>query len=234
MTEPATFRNSDGVVVITMDDGKANAMSLAMQQSIHQGLDAAQAESTPVVLEGRPGVFSGGFDLKTLASGGQPAVDMLRGGMDLALRLLEFPTPVVAASTGHAMAMGIFILTSCDYRIGVGGQYRYSANEVAIGMTMPWSAIEILRQRLTPTAVSRAVLFAETFTPDNAVQHGVLDEVTDADVLHSRAVEFARALSALDPRAHADSKKRLRHDACAAIRAGLERDDVGWVKQFLG
>ena len=134
MTEPATFRNSDGVVVITMDDGKANAMSLAMQQSIHRGLDAAQAESTPVVLEGRPGVFSGGFDLKTLASGGQPAVDMLRGGMDLALRLLEFPTPVVAASTGHAMAMGIFILTSCDYRIGVGGQYRYRLSDVIVAL----------------------------------------------------------------------------------------------------
>lgn len=234
MAEPATTVVHDGVVVITMDDGKANAMSPAMQHAINDGLDTAERAGLPVVLQGRPGIFSAGFDLKTLAAGGQPAVDMLRGGLELSLRLLEFPTPVVAASTGHAIAMGIFILTSCDHRIGARGAFRYSANEVAIGMTMPWSTIEILRQRLTPAAVSRAVVFAETFTPDNAIEHGVLDETVEPDGVADRAVEFARQVGALDARAHADSKKRLRHDALVAMRAGLERDIVGWNKQFLG
>lgn len=216
-----------------MDDGKANAMSLTMQSAIHRGLDTAESQSMPVVISGRAGIFSGGFDLKTLAAGGAPAVEMLRGGLDLALRLLEFPNPVVAASGGHAMAMGIFILTSCDYRIGAEGDFRYSANEVAIGMTMPYSTIEILRQRLTPTAVSRAVLFAETFTPDNAIQHGVLDEVVAPGHLMARSIEFARGLGGLDAGAHAASKRRLRAGAVAAIREGLERDQVGWEKQFL-
>jgi enoyl-CoA hydratase len=233
MAEPASTAVLDGVVVITMDDGKANAMSPAMQRAINEGLDTAERGALPVVLQGRPGIFSAGFDLKTLAAGGQPAVDMLRGGLELSLRLLEFPTPVIAASTGHAIAMGIFVLTSCDHRIGAHGSFRYSANEVAIGMTMPWSTIEILRQRLTPAAVSRAVVFAETFTPDNAVQHGVLDETIEPDRLAERAMEFARQVGALDARAHADSKKRLRHGSLDAIRAGLERDIVGWHKQFL-
>ncbi|MEY3806660.1 MAG: hypothetical protein RIR69_1472 [Actinomycetota bacterium] len=216
-----------------MNDGKANAMSLAMQESINAALDHAEAAQLPVVLSGRPGLFCAGFDLKTLAASGQPAVDMLRGGLDLSVRLLEFPTPVIAACTGHAIAMGIFILTSCDYRIGAAGDYRYSANEVAIGMTMPWSTIEILRQRLTPTAVTRAVLFAENFTPDNAIAMGIIDEVVPADDVMSRAISFAQQLASLDKTAHAGSKKRLRTDTLAAIRAGLGKDVTGWKKQFL-
>ena len=223
----------DGVMVISMDDGKANAMSLTMQTNINRALDEAEKAQTPVVLSGRPGLFSAGFDLKTLAASGQPAVDMLRGGLDLSLRLLEFPTPVIAACSGHAIAMGIFILTSCDYRIGIQGNYRYSANEVAIGMTMPWSTIEILKQRLTPTAVSRAVLFAENFTPDNAISMGILDEVVAEDELMSRSVLVAQQTLSLDMAAHSHSKKRLRAETLTAIRAGLEKDIVGWEKQFL-
>ena len=233
MSSLITKEFHDGVLVITMDDGKANALSLAMQHSLNEALDEAEEANAPVVLTGRPGLFSAGFDLKTLAASGQPAVDMLHGGLNLSLRLLEFPTPVVAACSGHAIAMGIFVLTSCDYRIGVHGPYRYSANEVAIGMTMPWSTIEILRQRLTPTAVTRAVLFAENFTPDNGVALGIVDEVVETEKLMGRALEFAHATQSLDARAHAASKKRLRTDAVAAIRSGLEKDLVGWHKQFL-
>lgn len=233
MDSLVTTELRDGVMVIVIDDGKANAMSISMQASINNALDQAEKEQTPVVLVGRPGLFSAGFDLKTLAASGQPAVDMLRGGLDLSLRLLEFPTPVIAACSGHAIAMGIFILTSCDYRIGIQGNYRYSANEVAIGMTMPWSTIEILKQRLNPTAVSRAVLFAENFTPDNAIPMGILDEVVVEDELMSRATAFAQQTLSLNMTAHAHSKKRLRAEAIAAIRAGLDKDMVGWQKQFL-
>ena len=220
-------------MVVSMDDGKANAFSSTMQSALHVALDAAQQANAPVVLAGRPGIFSAGFDLKTLAASGQPAVDMLRGGLDLSLRLLEFPTPVVAACSGHAIAMGIFILTSCDYRIGIRGNYRFSANEVAIGMTMPWSTIEILRQRLSPTAVSRAVVFAENFTPDNAVGMGVIDEIVAEDELLDRAHSYAQQSLSLNMSAHAASKRRVRADALSAIRAGLEKDMAGWQKQFL-
>ena len=76
MTDIVTYVLTDGVAVITMDDGKANAMSLALQEAIHAALDQAERDAAPVVLAGRPGILSAGFDLKTLAASGQPAVDM--------------------------------------------------------------------------------------------------------------------------------------------------------------
>ena len=234
MSDPVSFEIVDGAaVVITMDDGKANAVSPALQAGVNAALDAAEGHSLPVVLTGRPGFFSAGFDLKTLAAGGQPAVDMLHGGITLAMRLLSHPMPVVIASPGHAIAMGVFLSLCGDYRIGADGPYRYVANEVAIGMAMPFSTIELLRQRVTPAALTRSVLLAEVFTPANAVANGFLEEVVQPDQLMPRALEFAGSLSALDATAHAVSKKRLRAGVLGAMRDGLERDLDGWQKQFL-
>lgn len=230
----ASFTISDGVAIITLDDGKANALSLPMQQAFNLALDQAHQAKLPVVITGRSGILSAGFDLKTLATGGQPAVDMLNGGIEIALRLLGFETPVVIACGGHAIAMGVFLLQCGDYRIGLAGNFKYSANEVAIGMTMPWSTIEILRQRLTPAALSRAVLLAETFTPTNGVENGLVDRVvaTEAELLPV-AIEFAKLSASLNATAHSASKQRLRGDAIAAIQSGLAKDLVGWKKLFI-
>lgn len=230
----AKFEIIDSVAVITLDDGKANALSLPMQQAFNSALDQAEQAKLPVVVTGRSGILSAGFDLKTLASGGQPAVDMLNGGIEIAMRLLSFETPVVIACGGHAIAMGVFLLQCGDYRIGVAGDYKYSANEVAIGMTMPWSTIEILRQRLTPAALSRAVLLAEIFTPNNGVESGLIDRLvaTEAELLPV-AIEFAKLSASLNATAHSASKQRLRGEAIAAIQNGLTKDLVGWKKLFI-
>ena len=203
----ASFEIIDGVALIKLDDGKANALSLPMQQAFNLALDQAQQAKLPVVITGRSGILSAGFDLKTLAASGQPAVDMLNGGIEIALRLLSFETPVVIACGGHA---------------------------IAIGMTMPWSTIEILRQRLTPAALSRAVLLAETFTPTNGVENGLIDRIvtTESELLPA-ALEFAKSTLALNAAAHAASKNRLRSEVVAAIRDGLAKDYEGWKKLFL-
>lgn len=233
MTSPVTYALTDGIGVITMDDGKANAVSLTLQAGINEALDQAEKDGVPVILTGRPGILSAGFDLKTLAASGQPAVDMLNGGLELAIRLLTFPTPVIAACSGHAIAMGVFLLESCDYRIGIKGNYRYSANEVAIGMTMPFSTIEILRHRVTPAALSRSVLLAEAFTPENAVETGFLDLVVEESALMETAMNTAKSFLALNMDAHNHSKKRLRAELITAMRDGLAKDYAGWAKQFL-
>lgn len=233
MSDIVRYEQIGGVGVITMDDGKANAVSLALQDGVNAGLDQAEKDNVPVILTGRPGILSAGFDLKTLAASGQPAVDMLNGGLNLSIRLLSFPTPVIAACPGHAIAMGIFLMQSCDYRIGVSGNYKYAANEVAIGMTMPYSAVEILRHRVTPAALTRAIVLAEFFTPDNAVETGVLDRVVNESELMTTALELGESFTALNMEAHAHSKKRLRAEMLDAMKVGLAKDYDGWVKLFL-
>ena len=210
MSSLVSYQLLEGVATIEMDDGKANVLSSPMLASIGEALDQSLSDRVPVVLTGRVGIFSGGFDLKVLTAGGPDAARMLEGGFELALRLLEHPTPVVIASNGHTIAMGVFLLLSGDYRIGVDGPFRIVANEVAIGMTMPWAAIEICRQRLTPSNFNRVVNRAEAHEPAQGVAAGLLDQVVEVEDLMPTATAMAQRLAGLDRPAHAATKLRSR------------------------
>jgi enoyl-CoA hydratase len=224
--ELVSYQLDGPIATVAMDDGKANALSLPMLAAVNEALDRATADDAVVVLTGRSGIFSGGFDLKVLRSGGPEAARMLEQGFLLALRLLEHPSPVVIACNGHAVAMGSFLLLSGDYRIGVDGPYRLVANEVAIGLTMPWTAIEICRQRLAPAHFNRAVILAESYAPTEGVAAGFLDRVVDETGLHETATAVATSFSALDRAAHAATKANARGPAITAIRGGLDLDQV--------
>ena len=230
---PVTYRLDDRVATITMDDGKANVLSLAMQATLHAAFDRATEDRAVVVLSGRPGVFSGGFDLATVRAGGPDMVAMIRGGFELSARLLAHPYPVVMACTGHAVAMGAFLLLSGDYSVGAAGDYKLVTNEVAIGMTMPYTAIEISRQRLSPAAFNRALLLAETFHPHNGVEAGFLDHVVPTDQVHDTAHRLAESLAALDLNAHAATKLRARANALQAISDAIATDAAA-MERILG
>lgn len=224
MADLVQYQLDASTATLTLDDGKVNALSPAMLAAIGDALDRAEADGAAVVLAGRPGIFSAGFDLKTLQAGGAAAQGMLRDGLSMTARLLSHPRPVVAAVTGHAMAMGSFLALSCDYRVGADGPFKITANEVAIGMTLPYSAVEVMRQRLTPAAFNRAAILAEVFTPTDAVGAGWLDRVVTPDDVVATAVEAATAFAALDAGAHTETKRRVRADAVDAIRRGVDLD----------
>jgi len=219
-----TFEIEHSIATLTMDDGKRNALSPAMFDEIYEALERAERADAAVVITGREGVLSAGFDLKVMKAGGVQAVKMLRAGYGLTARLLSFPKPVVIASPGHAYAMGAFVLLSGDYRFGVPGPYTYVANEVAIGLPMPRVACEVLRLRLNPAARERAVILSEEFSPEEALQVGFIDALVPAERLLDEARSKAAALLELDPAAHAISKKRLRADTLRNIRASLPLD----------
>ena len=228
MSALVSYRLNDSVATITMDDGKVNALSLAMLAELGAALDRAAADRAVVVLTGRAGVFSAGFDLPVLRAGGTDAADLMHAGFDLAARLLAFPTPVLVACSGHAIAMGAFVVLAGDYRIGARGPYKLTANEVAIGMTMPLAAAEICRQRLTPACFNRAVVIAEVFPPQDAVAAGFLDRVVPAAELAQVAAATAAELARLDLDAHAATKLRARRLAGAALREAIDADDAAY------
>lgn len=226
MSQFVTYERQDNVATIRMDDGKVNTMSLQMLTELNAALDQAEADKAIVVLTGRSGVFSAGFDLAVLKGGGEPAVAMLTSGFRLAARLLSFPTPVIVASNGHALAMGVFLVLAADYRIGVDGAYKIGANEVAIGLTMPHTAVVICRQRLAPSHFNRAVITAEIYAPLDALTAGFLDQVVaEADL--PAAVQTASArLARLNMPAFKATKRRAREAAIAAATEALAKDEA--------
>jgi len=225
MSKLATYSRSGPIATIMMDDGKANVMSLAMLNALHAAFDEAEREKVVPVLRARGRHFSGGFDLAVFTKGSaDEQYRMLRAGAELALRVLSFPYPVVAACQGNAYPMGAFLILSSDHRIAAEGDYRIGMNEVAIGLTVPRFAIEVARQRLTPAYFSRVVMTAEMFGPAEAVTAGFFDRVVPADRLEKAAEETALALSRLDLAAHAATKARARGAAIKLIRQAIDED----------
>ena len=218
------YRLADGVATITMDDGKVNALSPRMLGELNIALDRAEADGAAVVLAGRGGIFSAGFDLAVLGDGGAAAAEMVRSGFELAARLLEFPAPVLAVCTGHAVAMGAFLLLSADYRIGLAGPFRITANEVAIGLTMPTAAVELCRARLTPAAFSRAVTLAEVYSPPEAAAAGFLDRAVDQPDLSGAVSAVTDWFARLDRGAHVATKARARRALAQAVIAAAQAE----------
>lgn len=223
MTELATYELDGRIAWITIDDGKVNAFSIAMLGALHDALDRAERDGAVVVLRGREGCFSAGFDLKVFGSGDQDRVlEMLNLGATLAERILAFQTPVVIASTGHTVAAGAFLLLAADLRIGTEGPFRIGLNEVQIGLTVPRFVIELARQRLQPPHLSRAVVGAEMYGPQGALAAGFLDSVVAAEELPEASRREAARLGELNGTAYAATKLRVRGDALKAVRAAID------------
>jgi enoyl-CoA hydratase len=225
MSELARYELDERIATITMDDGKVNALSISMLQAVHAAFDRAEQDGAVVILTGRENYFSAGFDLKVFASGDvDQVVEMLKLGATLAERILAFPTPVLVACNGHAVAAGAFLLLAADLRLGAEGPFRIGLNEVQIGLTMPWFAVELARQRLQPAAFSRAVVNATMYGPRDAVTAGFLDRVVGPGELGAQGLEGAMELAGLNVAAHAATKLRARGSALAAVRSAIETE----------
>lgn len=209
-TDAVHYQLSDGVATITIDDGKRNALAPAVLAGIYRALDQAEQDDAIVIITGREDVFSAGFDLNVMKRGGTRAIGMLRSGYGLPARVLRYPRPVIVACNGHSLAMGVFLMLAADCIVGTRGDFKISANEVAIGMTMPRVAAAILKHRLRPAAYQRAVVLAQYFDTDEALDAGFFDELVESHELATHARDLAEQYKQLDSNAHKVSKRRIR------------------------
>lgn len=224
MSEHIRYELNDGIAVLTLDDGKANALSPAVIAGLHVALDRAEREADAVLLAGRAGRFSAGFDLRVMTGGIDGLRALVKDGAVLLLRMYLHPRPLVAACTGHALAAGALLLLASDLRIGAPGPFRIGLNEVAIQLTLPVFAMELARDRLATRHFTAAASQARIFDPEGACDAGFLDELTAPDELIDTALAQARRLAALPHPAFRDTKLRERRATVERIRATLDED----------
>ena len=223
MTERTTYEQVGDVALITMDDGKANAFGPPMIGAVDAMLDRAADEARAVVLTGRPGVFSGGFDLNVFRDGGpEQARAMGVAGARLMMRLYGWPQPLVVAASGHAIALGALCLLAGDHRLAADGDFRFGLNEVAIGRTLPPFAWLLARDRLSKRALTQAALTARMYDAEGARDAGFVDAVAPAGELREAALERAAQLAEFDANAFSAMKQGLRGESIDAVLTGLE------------
>jgi enoyl-CoA hydratase len=224
MNEFVTYQSEETYAIITINNGKANAISHEVIAGLNASLDKAAEENKVVILTGKTGFFSAGFDLKVMAKSPESAKELVTKGSKLSLRMLSFPQPIIVACSGHAIAKGAFLLLSADYRIGVEGAFKIGLNEVMIGMTMHNAGIAIAKARLSEVYVNRSVNNAEIYSSKQAIAAGFLDIIVPEDHLMSTAVNVAEMSAKLNKKAHAETKLKVRKQHLEALENAIELD----------
>lgn len=221
---------TDGVAVLRLDDGKANAVGYATLEAIDTAIAEAESSANALVIAGREGRFSAGFDLKAIQAGPDAPRQLAAAGARTAMRIYGASVPVVAACTGHALAFGAIMLLSSDLRVGAQGNAKIGLNELSIGLPLPIFAMELARDRLSPRHFTVATTLAKVFSPEGAAEAGYLDEIVEADTVVEAAIHRAGELAAyVRPKSFAQTRGTARQSTITHILSTLDED----LKRFM-
>jgi enoyl-CoA hydratase len=178
----------DGVVLLRLAHGKANAMSMELCEALTARF-AAISSARAVVLTGTGHIFSAGVDLKRLVEGDAAYVRKFLPALSTMLAtVFSHPAPVVAAINGHAIAGGCVLACAADRRLMVRDAGRIGVTELLVGVPFPPVAMEIMRCATAP------------------------------QLFLGRALEAANGLAALPPKVFALSKRQTREPALERMK----------------
>lgn len=213
-----------GIAKISLDNGKANAVSFDLAQEFMANLDRAKTEGKGVLITGHVGIFSAGFDLKVMATGPEAAQKMISAGMLLLEKIYSHPQPVVAACEGHAIGMGVFLLLACDYRIGALGEYVLKLPETAIDMPFNSTLRILAKTHIDPMYHIRAIVQSQGYSALQAANIGMLDEAVAAGQVQETAIAKLTELCELPSMRYAENKLFMRAEEIQAIYESLHED----------
>jgi enoyl-CoA hydratase/carnithine racemase len=203
------------VTVLRIEHGKVNALDVELAEAITGELATeARSDSRAVVLTGTGGTFSAGVDLFRVLDGGVEYASRFLPALDRLFRdLFLFPRPVVAAVNGHAIAGGCILACACDRRIMAAGRGRVGVPELLVGVPFPVTAREVMRFALGDAKLQEIVYSGETFPPEAARSHGLVDEIVPEPDLLPRAVQVASDLASIPEMAFQLTKRGIRQAA---------------------
>jgi enoyl-CoA hydratase len=212
----------DGIAVIRLTSGKANALNPRSLAAIERGFDeAAGRDARGIVLTGYERFFSAGLDLVTLCDFPRDDMDGFMAWFDaVMLRVFACPRPVVAALGGHAVAGGAVLALACDARVMGAGAGKFGLNEIRLGVPFPASALEIIRHAVPAGWVEEVLYGGELFDPPAALARGLVTAVVDGDVVEAARQACVR-LAAQPAIAFATIKSGLKGPAVERAHATL-------------
>jgi len=221
----------DDVAVLRLHGGKANAMDDAFLDGLDRVfVEFERSEARAAVIVGYETFFSAGLSL----SGLQPLPrDALRSVIDkfhrVMLRIFRCPRPVVAAVNGHAIAGGCVLALQADHRVAADGPFKIGLSETAIGLGLPPLVVETTRLRVPAATWTPMMLEGRLFSPAEARDRGIVDEVAPPERVEAVALDVARRLGAVPPLAFANVKTSLRAAAVEAMTRDLAARHEAWL-----
>jgi enoyl-CoA hydratase len=217
----------EGVLTLRLAHGKASALDVELLDALARELDGAAADDVrALVLTGTGSIFSAGVDLFRITQGGADYARQFLPLLSQFLRMLfTFPSPVVAALNGPAIAGGCVIALACDARLMAEGDGRIGLPELLVGVPFPAAALEVVRFAVPREKLQSLIYMGRTLSAREALGAGLVDEVVSPDALPARAHEVAQQLALIPPPVYRLTKQSLRAEALERIEQAGEQAD---------
>jgi enoyl-CoA hydratase len=232
MPQPMQLVLSGPVATLTLDDGRGNAIGFAFLEALERALTEAR-DAQVLVMRGRERLFCGGLDLPSLVPLDAAQVDAFLKLFDqVHEQLLAFPRPIVTCARGSAVAGGAILLCAGDVRLATENG-KVGINEVALGLSFPTAALEIVRVALGDQRLAEAATFGKLYEGAERLRMGFVTETVAADRIDARAQEIAATLAMLEPNAVAYVREQVRRPALDRVRAHAEADRARFIDRWL-
>lgn len=203
----------EGILVITLARGKANALTNEMVDELDHALNHARVDDRThgvVVTSAGPKVFCSGFDVdEVFAYPPDVLTRYIRRFIGLFDNLRTLPKPTVAGLNGHTFAGGAILALACDERLMAEGDFQFALNEVSLGVVLPARMLRAMAAVLPGATARQMFLEGHVYKAADAQQHGIVEELVPVGNIRHRALTIARQLASRPPRAFAAHKQAL-------------------------
>ena len=216
----------DGHVArVTIDKPPINAVSVDLMRDLADALELLDKDGSTraVVLATAGKVFCSGADLSNRTSEGPIPERSINPLYDQAVRLFSTELPIVAAVQGAAIGAGLGLAVIADFRVAAP-EARFAANFVKLGFHPGFGLTYTLPRLIGRQNAARMFLTGERYDADAALKMGLADEVAPLDQLLTRAHALAASIAENAPLAVRSTRKTLRADLAAAVRAQTDHE----------
>lgn len=215
------------VATVTISRPPNNSVSVDLMRDLADALHMLdrEPEMRAVVLATEGKVFCAGADLSNRVS--EVGLDSLTSNplYDQAVRLHATELPIVAAVQGAAIGAGLGLALIADFRIATP-EARFAANFTKLGFHPGFGLTHTLPRLVGKQQAALMFLTARRLKAEEAHAIGLVDQVVAADALLPAAHHLAAEIAENAPLAIRSTRKTLRADLAAAVKAQTDREFI--------
>jgi crotonobetainyl-CoA hydratase len=236
--DPVHTEATDGVLLVTLDRPKANAIDVATSRALYDAFDRLRRDPdlrVGVVTGAGERFFSAGWDLKAATEGESVDADHGPGGFAGLTEFFDLDKPVIAAVNGLALGGGFELALAADL-IVAADTAEFGLPEVGLGMVADSGGVLRLPRRLPRAVALELLLTGRRMTASEALRWGLVNRVVPAGELRSTALDLAADIRAGAPLAVAAIKEIVRRTEQLDLAAGfalLRGGDLGRYRAML-
>ena len=224
-------RRGDGVAVVTLANGRVNALSQELLAEIESAVGALAADPPgAVVVTGGDRLLAAGADISQF--GGPDEAATIAAGFHSALdALAALPRFVIAAVSGYALGGGCELALACDYRIA-SDKAVFGQPEILLGIVPGGGGTQRLPRTVGAGRAKEMCVTGRQVRAEEALRIGLADEVVPHAELHDRALALAAEVAAGAVAAQAIAKRLIDQGLSTSLADGLRLEREGFVEVF--